>query len=110
MHDRLAGVKQKDAVDAFFKRVRTTKSDREALALFHEMFAMNDFVKERSDADGVWNLISPIAYRPPQVARMLNVHVKTVFKWLKAGKLQSHKIDGTTLITREQIEAFLKSH
>lgn len=52
--------------------------------------------------------LDSLAYRPPQVAELLNVSERTVFYWMKEGKLRAVQINGTTLVPRQAIEDLLK--
>jgi excisionase family DNA binding protein len=53
--------------------------------------------------------LPPMAYRPPQVAELLNVSPTTVFKWIRNGTLPTVKIAGVTLVPAAGLEEMLRT-
>lgn len=47
-------------------------------------------------------------YTPAEVAAMLNVHLQTVRKWYRTGKLECYKL-GHVRISESQLQKFLKA-
>jgi excisionase family DNA binding protein len=45
---------------------------------------------------------------PAQVAELLQVTRRTVYGWIKGGKLKAYSAGGTVRIRRDDIEAFIK--
>jgi len=48
-------------------------------------------------------------YTINEVAKMLKVDRHTVWRWIKDGKLESHKVGSTHRITQEQLDRFIKT-
>lgn len=48
-------------------------------------------------------------YKPKEVAEILNVHVQTVMKWCREGKLAAIKSGRSWLIPHESVEAYVRS-
>ncbi len=47
------------------------------------------------------------AYRQSEVCRMLGIHPTTLWRWIRAGKIEPIKIGGMNWIKREAIEELL---
>lgn len=52
----------------------------------------------------------PMLYTPEQAAEVLMVHVKTVYVWLRRGRLNGRKIGGVWRIPRESLEALINGN
>jgi len=48
-------------------------------------------------------------YKAEELAGMLQVNIMTIYRYIKAGKLQAYKIGKEYRIERKTFEAFLKS-
>lgn len=48
-------------------------------------------------------------YSAPEVSKLLGVHVETVRRWLRSGKLGSSK-PGRYLISAENLQKFMNDH
>lgn len=53
--------------------------------------------------------VSPLAYRIESAAAALGVGRSKVFKMIKDGEIPARKIGGSTVILREDLEAYLAS-
>ncbi|MGF1470009.1 MAG: helix-turn-helix domain-containing protein [Sandaracinaceae bacterium] len=51
----------------------------------------------------------PLAYRVPQAAALANVSVATMFRWIRAKRVPARRIQGVTLVLREDLQAALRA-
>ena len=52
--------------------------------------------------------VSPVAVRPKQAARMLNISQRTLWSWTKAGLLPHVRVGGAVLYPVAELEAWLR--
>ena len=50
----------------------------------------------------------PIIYRPDDIADMLKISTRTVYTYIRSGKLHAVKIGQYWYITQENLESFLQ--
>lgn len=56
-------------------------------------------------------LIEDLAYYDiPEVVKMLNMHKKTVYIWIRQGKLKVHKLGRKYLVSGKVLRRFIESH
>jgi len=49
-------------------------------------------------------------YDIPEVVKMLNMHKKTIYIWIRQGKLKAHKLGRKYLISGKVLRRFIESH
>ena len=47
-------------------------------------------------------------YTPAEIAEMLRVNIMTIYRYIKAGKIEAHKIGKEFRITKTEYEKFLR--
>ena len=47
-------------------------------------------------------------YTPAEIAEMLRVNIMTIYRYIKAGKIEAHKIGKEFRITKTEYERFLR--
>ncbi len=53
--------------------------------------------------------VERLTYRVPEVAEKLGIHERTVWRWLREGRLKRVKVGGATLIPADQVERLIRS-
>ena len=48
-------------------------------------------------------------YTPAEISEMLRVNIMTIYRYIRAGKINAHKIGKDYRINEEEYEKFLKS-
>lgn len=54
--------------------------------------------------------VEPLALRPRDAARVLGVCTRTLYSWVREGRIRPLKIGGTVLYPVETLRAFLSKH
>ena len=63
------------------------------------------------EPDAMRILIEDSAYYDiPEVVKMLNMHKKTVYIWIRQGKLKVHKLGRKYLVSGKVLRRFIESH
>ena len=52
----------------------------------------------------------PLGYRVPEVARMLRVPSRSVYRWVAEGRLKGLRIGRIVVVLRSDLERFLAEH
>ncbi len=51
-----------------------------------------------------------LSYPVPEAAEQLGVGTRTIWRWIKEGKLQTARLGSRVLVPRKALEAFLDAH
>ena len=49
-------------------------------------------------------------YTPTEIAEKLRVNVMTIYRYIKAGKINAYKFGKDYRVSKEDLETFLKNH
>ena len=50
-----------------------------------------------------------IYYDIPELVKMLKVHTKSIYSWIKKGKLKTHRLGRKHLVSSETLKKFIES-